>query len=61
MMIQERYQQLGGNFAWVEQRLPSVSLVRRFITKFLDDSSFSELCQAMQEGHGTKRFQPRIR
>ena len=56
MTIQECYQQLGGNFAQVEQRLPSVSLVKRFITKFLDDSSFSELCQAMQEGQRDKAF-----
>ena len=48
---------MGGNFAQVEQRLPSVSLVKRFITKFLDDSSFSELCQAMQEGQRDKAFQ----
>ena len=47
---------MGGNFAQVEQRLPSVSLVKRFITKFLDDSSFSELCQAMQEGQRDKAF-----
>ena len=56
MTIQECYQQLGGNFAQVEQRLPGVSLVKRFITKFLDDSSFSELCQAMQEGQRDKAF-----
>ena len=41
MTIQECYQMLGGNFADVEKRLPSVSLVAKFITKFLDDSSFS--------------------
>ena len=44
MTIQECYQKLGGDFAAVEARLPSVSLVVRFITKFLNDSSFSELC-----------------
>lgn len=56
MMIQECYEQLGGSFAQVEQRLPSVSLVRRFITKFLDDSSFSELCRAMQDKQRDKAF-----
>lgn len=56
MTIQACYQRLGGNFSQVEQRLRSVSLIRRFITKFLDDSSFSELCQAMQEEQRDKAF-----
>ena len=56
MTIQECYQEMGGDFAQVEKRLPSISLVKKFITKFLDDSSFSELCQAMQEGEREKAF-----
>ena len=56
MTIQECYQEMGGDFAQVEKRLPSVSLIKKFITKFLDDSSFSELCQAMQEGEREKAF-----
>ena len=57
MTIQECYQQLGGDFATVETRLPSVSLITRFITKFLNDSSFSELCQALQNGQREEAFQ----
>ena len=56
MTIQECYQKLGGDFAQVEKRLPSVSLVKRFITKFLDDGSFAELCQAMQAGDRKEAF-----
>ena len=56
MTMQECYRELGGNFAQVEKRLPSVSLVKRFITKFLDDSSFSELCGAMQNGQREEAF-----
>ena len=56
MTIQECYQKLGGDFAAVDARLPSVSLVVRFITKFLNDSSFSELCRAMQEGQREGAF-----
>ena len=40
----------------MEKRLPSVSLIKRFITKFLDDDSFSELCQAMQAGQREQAF-----
>ena len=56
MTIQECYQIMGGDFAQVEKRLPSVGLIKKFITKFLDDSSFAELCQAMQEGEREKAF-----
>ena len=56
MTIQECYQMLGGNFADVEKRLPSVSLVTKFITKFLDDSSFSQLCRTMQAGQCGEAF-----
>ena len=56
MTIQECYQQLGGDFAQVEKRLSSASLVRKFIAKFLDDGSFSELCLAMKEGQREKTF-----
>ena len=56
MKIQECYQQLGGDFAKVEKQLLSANLVKRFITKFLDDASFSELCIAMQEGNRNKAF-----
>lgn len=56
MTVQECYQKLGGDFSQVEKRLPSVSLIKRFITKFLDDGSFSELCQAMQAGQREEAF-----
>ena len=56
MTIQECYQKLGGEFAQVEKRLPSVSLVRKFVIKFLDDASFSELCHAMQDGNRAEAF-----
>lgn len=54
MTIQECYQKLGGDFAQVEKRLSSENLVKRFITKFLDDGCFSELCIAMEEGNRDK-------
>ena len=42
MAIQECYQQLAGDFAKVKTRLPSDSLIAKFIAKFMDDSSFSD-------------------
>ena len=56
MTIQECYQQLGGDFTNIETRLPSIGLVTKFITKFLNDSSFSELCQALERGQREEAF-----
>lgn len=56
MTIQECYQKMGGDYSQVEKRLPSINLVRKFITKFLDDGSFSELCRAMRQGQAAEAF-----
>ena len=56
MTIQECYQQLGGDYAQVELRLTSAALVKRFITKFLEDKSFEQLCQAFASGNREESF-----
>ena len=56
MTIRECYQKLGGNFAQAETRLSSGKLVERFLAKFLDDGSFSELCIAMDQRDRNKAF-----
>ena len=56
MTIQECYQKLDGDFDQAEKRLSSEALIRRFLTKFLDDGSFSQLCIAMEEGDRDKAF-----
>ena len=56
MTIQECYQNLGGSFEQVKNRLPSEGLIKKFTAKFLDDGSFSELCRAMQSGERKEAF-----
>lgn len=56
MTIQECYSRMGGDYAQVLNRLPSEALVKRFIAKFLDDGSYSELCQAMAGGDRETAF-----
>lgn len=56
MTIEQCYQQLHGDYAQVLQRLPSPALVERFIGKFLDDGSFSELDSAMAAGQTETAF-----
>ena len=50
MTIEQCYKNLGGDYAQAERRLMNNNLIHRFVTKFLDDSSFSELCSAMTDG-----------
>lgn len=56
MTIQECYQQFGGDFDEVKKRLPNEMLIKKFIAKYLDDSSFSDLRIAMEEGSREKAF-----
>ena len=56
MTIQECYQRLGGDYAEVEKRLLNVKLVTKFITKFLDDDSFKQLCCEIQAGNRAEAF-----
>ena len=56
MTIEQCYEQLHGDYAQVIQRLPSPALVERFIGKFLDDGSFSELASAMAAGQTEAAF-----
>ena len=56
MTIEQCYQTLGGSFAEVSMRLPSVRLVEKFIGKFLDDGSFDALCAQMSAGSREDAF-----
>lgn len=56
MTIEQCYEQLHGDYAQVIQRLPNPALVERFIGKFLDDGSFSELTSAMAAGQTEAAF-----
>ena len=56
MTIEACYQQLGGSYADVSSRLPSIRLVEKFIGKFLEDASFQSLCSAMEAGDRAEAF-----
>ncbi len=47
MTIEQCYQQLHGDYAGVLQRLPSAALIERFLGKFLEDDSYSNLNKAI--------------
>lgn len=56
MTIQECYKELGGDFAQMQERLCSDTLIRRFIAKFPNDDSYSKLCRAVEEGRPEEAF-----
>ena len=56
MTIQECYRTLGGSFEEVAGRIPSTDLIRRFLAKFPDDTSFSALSDAMRAGQPEEAF-----
>ena len=43
MSIEECYKKFGGDYQDVMQRLPSESLIERFLKKFLDDKSYQNI------------------
>ena len=50
MNIEEFYKKLGGDYSEVSARLPSISLVEKFIGKFLQDKSYENLAASMKIG-----------
>lgn len=43
MNLTEFYKEVGGNYEEVLGRLPSADMVNRFVRKFVNDPSYSEL------------------
>ncbi|WP_369298387.1 Hpt domain-containing protein [uncultured Neglectibacter sp.] len=56
MELKECYAAFGGNFDEVVGRLPSESLVERFLLKFPADGSFQGLCEAWQDQDAETAF-----
>lgn len=56
MEIKECYEQMGANYENVLSRLGSDALIRRFASKFPDDTSFQSLEQAMKEKNIDEAF-----
>ena len=56
MSIEECYQEMGGSYADVSTRLPSPSLVQRFVCKFPEDKSYEALEGAMESGSREAAF-----
>ena len=56
MTLETCYHQLGGSYSEVRARIPSDALIKKFVAAFLKDTSFSDLCGAMDASDRTTAF-----
>ncbi len=48
MTVQEIYSSIGADYSDVLKRLPSENLIARLVVKYLDDPTYRELMEAVQ-------------
>ncbi len=48
MTVQEIYSSIGADYSDVLKRLPSENLIARLVVKYLDDPTYQELMEAVQ-------------
>ena len=56
MTLQECYQNMGGDFAEVLGRLTKEERIEKFMLKFLEDTTFEMLCEAMAAANHEEVF-----
>ena len=57
MTVKELYAQIGADYADVSSRLPMDTLIARFVVKFLDDTSCSDIFAAWEAGDEHAAFE----
>lgn len=56
MTAKECYEQMGGNYENVLERLSSETLIKKFLKKFVDDGSFSDIIRYLDAGENENAF-----
>lgn len=56
MNLQECYQAFGGDYEDTMKRMGMERLLQKFMLKFLDDGSFQELCDNMEQQNYEEAF-----
>lgn len=56
MNIEECYEKIGGDYADVSTRIPSIGLIEKFIGIFLEDKSFDMLRRQIEYGNREEAF-----
>ena len=49
MTLQECYEKMGGNYNEVLTRLTKEERIEKFMIRFLEDTSYQELCNALEK------------
>lgn len=56
MNLKECYEELGGNFEEVQKRLRKEEMIKKFVLKFLNDKSFENLINAVENRNYSDAF-----
>jgi len=56
MTAKECYELMGGNYENVLERLSSDKLIEKFLKKFVDDKSFSDITRYLEAGEQENAF-----
>lgn len=56
MKLEECYKSFGGSYEDVKTRLQNDAIVQRLVIKFLADPSYTNLCEALEQGNYEEAF-----
>lgn len=56
MTVRESYERMGADYDGLLSRLGSEALIKKFAVKFIDDTSFQDLKQALAAGDAERAF-----
>ena len=56
MTIEEFYEKLGGDYTKALNRLPGIQMIKKFSVKFLEDSSYENLCVQIACGNKMQAY-----
>ena len=56
MTVEELYDRIGGNYQGLLQRIPSAAMIRKFVGKYPQDPTYTQLCSAVEAGDWEAAF-----
>lgn len=56
MTLKQCYEKMNGDYEGVSSRLCSDELIQKFMLKFMDDTTFQQLCSAVTTGNQEDMF-----
>lgn len=56
MTLEELYQEIGGNYHDIQERLRKEERIQKFVLLFLKDNSYQDFIQAMENGNTEEAF-----